>query len=238
MRRTIAGAAVILRIAGGEYMTFTPRGFFAASRRDTDMLAIVRGLEVTTIAQVHQSLFNPDLVREALAGDPKHEVEKASKKVDLTKVLDSGPAPQAGIVSHPYGSKSDTDLVTVAARIADRGKGIGRIEWRVNGITLGVKNAPADAGKVYEVSQELALDPGENAVEVVAYNASNMLASLPAQTAIAYTGAADSAKPKLHILAIGIDQYVDRGSPGGDFGRFPPLGLAVADGIGFGPVRT
>lgn len=33
-------------------------------------LAIVRGLEATTVGQVHQSLFNLDLVREALSGDP------------------------------------------------------------------------------------------------------------------------------------------------------------------------
>ena len=101
----------------------------------------------------------------------------------------------------------DSDLVSVAARIKDRGKGIGRIEWRVNDITVGVTNAPAGAGPVYEVKQELALDPGENTVEVVAYNARNLLASLPAQTTIAYTGPADTVKPKLHILAIGIDAY-------------------------------
>jgi len=30
----------------------------------------VRGFALTRIDQVHQSLFSPDLVREALAGDP------------------------------------------------------------------------------------------------------------------------------------------------------------------------
>ena len=53
--------------AEGEWLALTPKGFFAASSRDADVLAIVRGYEVTTIGQVHQSLFNPDLVREARA---------------------------------------------------------------------------------------------------------------------------------------------------------------------------
>ncbi|MGO9484367.1 MAG: caspase domain-containing protein [Rhodomicrobium sp.] len=66
---------------------------------------------------------------------------------------------------------------------------------------------------------ELALDPGQNAIEVVAYNASNLLASLPAQATISYTGRTDSVKPKLHILAIGIDAYTG----------VPKLNLAVAD---------
>ena len=107
---------------------------------------------------------NPDLVREALAGDPDGEVKRAAKVINLEKVLDSGPAPTVEIVSHPSNSKSDTDLVTVAARITDRGKGIGRIEWRVNGITAGaVGKRPQEPGPDYDVKQELALDPGENA---------------------------------------------------------------------------
>ncbi len=191
----------------GEWLSITPNGFFSASHRDTDMLAIVRGMEVTTIGQVHQSLFNPDLVREALTGDTNGEVARAVEVINLDKVIDSGPAPLVEITPHPPGSKPDTDLVTVTARITDRGKGIGRIEWRVVGITVGVKDAPAAAGPVYEVSQELALDAGENAIEVVAYNGRNLLASLPAQTTISYAGDAGDVKPKLHVLAIGINTY-------------------------------
>ncbi len=202
--------ARMMATPGDKWLTITPPaagGFFTGSQRDTGMLALVRGMQATTVGQVHQSLYNPDLVREALAGDPKGEVKRAAEVMNLDKVLDSGPAPTVEITSHPAGSKSDSDLVSVAARIKDRGKGIGRIEWRVNDITVGVTNAPAGAGPVYEVKQELALDPGENTVEVVAYNARNLLASLPAQTTIAYTGPADTVKPKLHILAIGIDAY-------------------------------
>jgi len=216
----------------GHQLAITPNGFFSASRRDTDMLAIVRGMDVTTIGQVHQSLYNPDLVREAMAGDPNGEVRRAAEVVNLEKVLDSGPAPEVQITSPEQGSKSGSDLVTVAVRIKDRGKGIGRIEWRINGVTVGVLNAPANAGKLYEVKRELALDRGANAIEVVAYNASNLLASLPAQTSIAYTGPAGAAKPKLHILAIGINAYEDNGwvPPGSDRREyFPALEQSVGD---------
>ncbi len=224
--------AALIASPDGEYMTFTPSGFFATSQRDTDMLAIARGMEVTTIAQVHQSLFNPDLVREALAGDPDGEVKRAAEVINLEKVLDSGPAPQVEIVSPPSGSKSDTDLATVAARITDRGKGIGRIEWRLNGVTASVMTAPAGPGPDYDVKQELALDPGENRVEVIAYEGRNLLASLPARTTIAYDGPADSVKPKLFVLAIGINAYEDNGwaPPGADHVEyFAPLDLAVGD---------
>ncbi len=229
--------ARMMATRGDEWLTIAPSGFFSASHRDTDMLAIVRGVESVTIGQVHQSLFNPDLVVEALAGDPGGEVKRAAEVVSLEKVLDAGPPPIAAITSHAVGSQSSADLVTVAARITDGGRGIGRIEWRVNGVTAGVMGAPAGPGPDYEVKEELALDPGENRIEVIAYEGRNLLASLPAQTTIVYNSPADAAKPKLYILAIGINKYVDRGGKDPATGQlllFPPLTASVPDAASFG----
>jgi WD40 repeat protein len=226
--------AAMLASKNGEQLAITPKGFFTSSQRDSDMVAIVRGLEATDIGQVYQSLYNPDLVREALAGDPYGEVKQAAEVINLDKVLDSGPAPEAEIISQS--NKSDTDLVTVVTRIRDRGTGIGRIEFRVNDITAAVRSVPAGPGPLYELKQDLALDPGENAIEVVAYNGRNLLASPPAKTTIAYSGTAGSVKPKLHILAIGINTYHDRGwTPPGTSRTeyFPPLGLAAGDATSF-----
>ena len=216
----------------GGWLTMTPAGFFSAAFKGPDLLSVVRGLEVTTIGQVHQSLFNPDLVHEAVSGDPDGEVKRAAEVINLDKVLGSGPAPAVEISSGPSEARSDTDLITVSAHIRDRGKGIGRIEWRVNGITVGVANPPPGAGPDYETKRELALDPGENVIEVVAYNARNLLASPPAQTKIVYTGRGDTVKPKLHVLAIGINAYEDKGWTDprtSETMLFRPLGLAAAD---------
>jgi hypothetical protein len=77
----------------------------------------------------------------------------------------------------------------------------------------------------------MALDPGENIIEVVAYNGANLLASLPARTTVKFTGSTDKGKPKLRILAIGINAYVDKGwaPPGKQPLDFGPLALAVKD---------
>jgi len=118
--------------------------------------------------QVHQSLFNPDLVREALAADPAGEVRAAASVVNLDKVLDSGPAPPVAIASHPHESQSTSELATVQARVIDRGKGIGRIEWRVNGITVAVAAKPKGSGPDYSLTQQLALDEVMHMWRVVA----------------------------------------------------------------------
>ena len=95
-------------------------------------------------------------------------------------------------------------------------------------------SAPLQKGPDYNVTTRAALDPGENRVEIIAYEGHNLLASPPAQTTIVYDGPVDPVKPKLFILAIGIDKYVDKGSTKGSFGHLPPLGLAVADAVAFG----
>ena len=164
------GALLAILMAGRhrQWLTKSPQGFFVGSRAANNFLAIVRGRDVTTTGEVHQSLFNPDLVREMLAGDPSGEVREAAKVINLEKVLDSGPAPAVAIASPAAGSRSAADLVEVSARIEDRGTGVGRIEWRVNGITAAVEAKPPGKGPVYILPKELALDPGDNAIEVVA----------------------------------------------------------------------
>ena len=107
----------------------------------------------------------------------------------------------------------------------------------MNGVTAGVEPRPDGKGPEYTVTRELALDPGENTIEVVAYNGCgpsgcNLLASLPASTTIKFTGPVDNIKPTLHVLAIGINKYVDLGTPAE--ARFKPLILAVDDAKAIG----
>jgi len=216
---TGAPAATFASSKDGRWVMISEKGFFAASADAGDLLSVVQGYRAVGIDQLWQSLYNPDLLREALAGDTRGEVRQAAEVLDLDKVIDSGPAPAVEISSPSSGGKSGTDVVTVAARVSDRSKGVGRIEWRVNGVTVGVANAVEGAGPDYVMKRDIALDPGDNAIEVIAYNAGNLLASLSAQTTVTYTGPGDVIRPKLHILAIGINAYTG----------VPELNLAVAD---------
>ena len=141
------GTLISTMIAGStsDWLTITPPGFFAGTLRAAEMLSVTRGLETRGIDQIWQSLYNPDLVREHLAGDPGREVAKASEVVNLEKVLMSGEPPGVE-VAVPAGDGVGDGLVSIKARVADRGGGIGRIEWRVNGVTVGVEPAPAATG--------------------------------------------------------------------------------------------
>jgi hypothetical protein len=112
----------------------------------------------------------------------------------------------------------DEDAVEVAAAITDEGGGIGKIEWRVNGITLGVETRGFDRLAVVSqvaqaepvtVKRTLSLDPGENLIEVVAYNEKGLIASDPASVTVTWDGASASTPPTLYVVSVGVNDYYD-----------------------------
>jgi hypothetical protein len=201
--------ASLIAARDGEWLTVTQTGFFAASPKASELLSVVRGLTTTSIEQIYQSLYAPDLIREKLSDDLDGEVMRAAAALDLEKVLDSGQAPGVALVT-PVNAATSTELLTIEANIKDQGGGIGRIEWRVNGITVGVITAASGSTKARTIKQTLALEPGDNIIEVVAYNGRNLLASLPATTTVTWTAPAKQPRPKLFVIAVGINAYDDR----------------------------
>lgn len=212
--------ALLVRIIhrdGGEWLVITPEGFFAASENGASMLSAVRGRELISIEQVYQSLYRPDLVREKLAGDPRGLVREAAARLDLTRVVSSGSAPSVRVVS-PAGGAADGQSVNAEVELIDRGGGVGRVEWRVNGVTVGVDTPPAPAAnQPARLTRTLALDPGSNTIEVVAYNAANLVASIPVSATVTVPAAAAPAPgqpvamqpSRLFVIAAGIDDYTD-----------------------------
>jgi hypothetical protein len=212
-----------------EWITITPEGFFVASPKGAELVHLVRGFQTTGIEQLYQALYRPDLVQEKLAGDPQGRVREAAAKIDLGKVIASGAAPQVSLAmagaSPPSGTSGSiavsSEPVTLEATATDQGGGIGRVEWRLNGVTLGVDDrgltrldgAPAtgtaaSAGTL-TARKTLTLDAGESTIEVVAYNAEGLIASNPALLKLTRSGGTAAAKPRLHVLSIGVNDYWD-----------------------------
>jgi WD40 repeat protein/uncharacterized caspase-like protein len=223
--------AVSLQTGEGEWVSITPEGFFAASANGAQLLHVVQGLAATGIDQLYQSLYRPDLVREKLAGDPRGLVRQAAASLDLNKVFASGNAPDVRLTlpGRALGPIAATSM-PAEAEITDRGGGIGRVEWRLNGVTVGIDTAPAVAAAPVRLARELALDAGDNTIEVVAYNAANLIASVPARLSVTTAQPAPpsiapvppstpdsprptpavAAKPRLFVMVAGVDDYAER----------------------------
>lgn len=200
-----------LLVADGEWITITPEGFFVASENGADLLNVVRGSDVFSSGQFYQALYRPDLVQEKLAGDPRGLVRDAASRLDLAQALNSGTTPIVQL-SVPASLTAASSLLQVQAQISDRGGGIGRVEWRVNGVTVGI-DTPSVAAQSANVTRSLNLDVGTNTVEVVAYNSANLIASRPSRSTVIVTApaadprAAVAPTARLFVLAAGLNDY-------------------------------
>jgi WD40 repeat protein/uncharacterized caspase-like protein len=202
--------ATTVALTNGEWLSITPEGFFASSPGGENLVRLKRNAEMFEIKQVYQALYRPDLVEQKLKGDRRGLVKAAAAELDLDKVLASGGAPKVSLLTPRGGAEQNSENVTGELELVDGGGGVGKVEWRVNGVTIGVDNqdAPPGGGPV-RVKRDLILDTGENAIEVVAYNRANLVASLPATVTVKAQAPAGQGKPRLVVLAAGINDYAD-----------------------------
>ena len=209
----VTGALVVTLVASpdGEWVAITPEGFFDASPKGSALLHVVNGLDVVSIDQVFQNLFRPDLVREKLAGDPQGKVRDAAAKLDLAKVLASGAPPAIRIVEPSDRRPAPEDHAAVKIELTARDGGIGRVEWRVDGVTRAVDSNTQNVatGAIIQLDHTFPLEKGDNAIDIVAYNAKGLLASAPVQATIHWDGVAGATPPRLFVFAIGINDYYD-----------------------------
>jgi WD40 repeat protein/uncharacterized caspase-like protein len=217
-RETGALLVTVVAFGDGQWLRVTPEGFFDASPNAAKYLTVVRGLDVYSIDQFYNQLYRPDLVREKLAGDPQGKVRDAAAKLDLTKAVASGRAPRVAITGPAAGAKVQGEQISVEAEVGDQGGGIGKIEWRVNGVTLGIEDrgfkrvdqptAPAGEGKSIKVTRTLGLTPGENRIAILAYNEAGLIASEAAEITVS-SAQQGSEKASLYVLAVGVNEYWD-----------------------------
>jgi WD40 repeat protein len=214
--------ATFITADNGEWLAITPEGFFAASEKGANLIGAVRGLEIYSIDQFYQSLYRPDVVRQKLSMDReiRSRAAEAAYKLDLRRIFDSKAPPKITIVSPKEGVENPGDGVAVEASLSDEGGGIGRIEWRVNGVTRGVQDlarASTKVGDETKVTHTLVLADGTSVIEMIAYNKANLTASLPAAVSVTVKSSGPRPKPRLHVLAIGINAYRDAAIPALNF---------------------
>lgn len=218
--------AQFVSFTDGSWVVLTPEGFFNASEGGEKHINVVRGLEVLSVDQVYDALYRPDLVREALAGDPDGKVAAAAAELDLEKIIEGGFPPQLSLIAPEAETTvvdggSGSNAVDVEVELVATSGGIGKVEWSVNGVLQDLSErglAPlvladdvAGAGTIGEtkrVARSLYLAPGENEIKIVAYNAADLIASDP----LIFNVTLDEPEitdPKLYVLSVGVNDYFD-----------------------------
>lgn len=194
--RTGTRQAGLTMFEEGSWLMMTSEGFYASTGEADSRLRVSLGVERTyPIDKFRDALYRPDLVAEKLRGDPEKLVANAASSISLERILQSGAAPEVIINGDLQG-----ESVRAEAAISDAGGGIGRLEWRVNGVVQ-----HSEEGKTSSTA-ELFLASGENRVELVAYNRENTIQGR--SEPLSFTMPDDKVSPpRLFVLALGVDAY-------------------------------
>ncbi|RMF87752.1 MAG: hypothetical protein D6736_12115, partial [Nitrospinota bacterium] len=161
----------------GEWVAWTPEGYFAASPQGAKLIgySINQGLDklakYVAVEQLYDRFYRPDLLLAKLHGEEKNPWQSAGELIDAATVLHSGLPPEIDFVAPEADiTLSQPDIIAQVALI-DQGGGIGRVVWKINGITVASDILPPEGrgpqrGATVVVKKHLTLDPGLHTLTV------------------------------------------------------------------------
>jgi hypothetical protein len=204
----------------GEWVCITPDGYYAASPRGDRYLNVRAGNKVTGIDSFRHVFYNPDVVKARLAGRPDPASKKTLSIQDAaaffppTISLQAPSGAAAGGLADIGVTVSDDNLPLQTIKIAVNGRLLGRDELSAIQGASGLSPQRASLGvtggqKTVNFTLPVALEPGENLVEVIAFNG-----RAESRQRIFVTWQSPQGRsrelPNLWILAVGANQYDSR----------------------------
>jgi WD40 repeat protein len=205
--------AVFLHPKGTDWVAWVPEGFFDASPEGASLVGYhlnqgpASSAEWIGINQLFDVFFRPDILARALDSDVRSTALAALGQIgDVRKVLASGLPPSVTIVAAD--SSNGSDEVTLRLRLADRGGGIGKIVYRINGVEIDGRNEVPSVAGSGEVKVKIGVPPGRTEIGVSAFTRSGRIES-PASRTILEISPESEVPPSLHVLSVGVTNYRD-----------------------------
>ncbi len=223
-------AALFAHSDGVRWVLFTPAGLFDdADRGGSELVGVhlnrARNQQPdwVSFARAYRVLFAPDAVRAAALGDAGAGAARLAELGDLRARFARQPeAHVAGVcVTQPDGGcapvpvargiaaalPASAEGLRLTLALRERGLGVGPVDVFVNGRNTGRIAGPPAGG---EIALPVALDPGDNVVQVRVYDqAGNVYSETAPLDVVRTAGGPADAPGRLFVLAIGIDHFAN-----------------------------
>jgi uncharacterized caspase-like protein len=208
----------LFRGTDGEWVMFTPQGFYASSPAGARLIGwqINHGpeheAEYVAAAQLRQHLNRPDIVARAIQLASAEEAVRQAHGADF-KLADllAKPVPRLRILSPEAGATLKNGRAQVTVELQPTPDPVKLIRIQVNGVQVPLPKRD----ELYEpgsYSFDVPLAKGENKIAVAAVNDTG---ETVASVSVTHEGeAALDKRDTLYILAIGVDKYPNL--PGND----------------------
>jgi WD40 repeat protein/formylglycine-generating enzyme required for sulfatase activity len=224
----------------GEWLSITPDGYYQASPRGDRYLNVRVNNTISGVDAYRSIFYNPDVVQTRLQGkrDPK-------SKVNITIQHAASFIPPEVVIQTPANSTTiNTTTTNLSVTITSQNRPIKNIKILVNGRLIGRDELTVVTGsslqperasltvtgdqKTVNFTLPLELEPGNNRIEVVAFNGYSENRRYVDVTRNAPAGERPPL-PNLWVVAVGVNGYDNAGSR---LGGLTNLNFAVADAKG------
>jgi len=195
---------------GGEWLIYTPDGYFDASPRGQALAAMISGVDVFSLEQFAARNNRPDMILGRMGlGSPeqishykalylKRLKKQGLAEADLSAELH---APEAKITSTVRQGK----FLTVGFTLSDTRFPLKSYNIFVNNVPLLTAYGSKITGAVFNGSERIELASGKNKIEISATNS----AGAESYRAQAYAEYGEKLKGNLYYLAFGVSKYVN-----------------------------
>jgi WD40 repeat protein len=199
---------------GTRWVLWTPEGFFHAAPGSETLIGyhLNQGAdaagEFVTAEQLATLFSRPELVARRLEEGIEPTLREALGRIgDVRQVLAGGLPPTLQLLSQPEIRQNQRDFI-FEFKIVDKGGGVGRIVYRVNGVVVGDPMArPMDISAPHH-RRPFTLSSERNVVSATIFNANNTIESVPIETVVYVNTKAPPST--LYVLAVGITTYRDQ----------------------------
>ncbi len=194
----------------GEWLTWTPEGYWDGSPASGELVAMVKGWEAWNIDQFAARNNRPDLMLEKLgnkdAGLVSRYREEWRKRLRRLGIAEADLAkdyevPEARIAAE----RQDGKFYSLDVALSSKSRELKRYQVYVNDVPLFGAEGRAVSGKTAAVKERIELSSGTNKIEVSCLD-SGGAESFRTARYVSYGG---GSKPDLYFLAFGVSDYAD-----------------------------
>jgi WD40 repeat protein len=197
---------------GKRWIAWTPEGFYAAAPGAETLAGfhlnqgVAHAGDFVALGQLADLFHRPDLVAGALDPDGLKRIQTTLAHMgDARELLKQGLPPSVKIARVHY----EGDKVVIQAELTDRGGGIGRPTFRINGVVQEARSVvPSIPGqKTVTVRAKFRLPAGASRISVTGSTRGGQVESEPTDVPVKIGGV--DRRPTLHVLAVGVTHYLD-----------------------------
>jgi WD40 repeat protein len=205
------GNSMTLLAHGGDWIVYTPDGYFDGSHYGGDLVGITRGLDTYGVDQFALQLNRPDLILSRMGlGTPelidnfhaRYERRLERSGFHVNSGAFALEAPVARIIS----AKQEGKFAQIEAELQDQHYPLQSYQIYVNNVPIFSGQGKPLTGQSARVSDRIELGLGDNKVEISGFNSQGVEA-LRAHWSAFYRPESTDVKTDLYYIGFGISHY-------------------------------